>query len=380
MGSGNMKRIALFGLVCAALCCGAAASPYSDFNAGVAARNAREYDAAIRFLTLALAAPDLPAHLRPVALFDRGEAYVFTRQSDAALADYDAGLALMPSRYDALQDRGYLHLQRKEFDLARADYTAAIAVRPELASAYVGHGTVNLAQRRYDDAVKDYTDALGTTLGAPDLYVLRGDAYRLAGRTSEAIADYGIAIRRDPNYADAYIARGRAYQQSDAFRDALSDYGAAARLVPRDADLRRLIGIAQWELGRFRDADESFAQSGGTAAQSAYAFLWRALMQRGDRDLAQRAATLDQNTWPGPAIKLMLGTATPDAVLAAAKDPDDDTRLAKTCEADFFVGAWQAAHGDAVQGQRLLREATQICRAEWPERRAAAIAGLRSAR
>jgi tetratricopeptide (TPR) repeat protein len=375
-----MKRVALCGLACAVLCGAAAASPYSDFNAGVAARNERDYDAAIRFLTRALAAPDLPAHLRPTALFDRGEAYVFARQPDAALADYDAGLALRPASYDALQDRGYLHLQRKEFDLARADYTAAIAVRPELAGAYVGHGTVNLAQRRYDGAVKDYTDALGATLGAPDLYVLRGDAYRMAGRTSEAIADYGIAIRRDPKYADARIARGRAYQQSGALREALSDYDAAVRLAPRDADLRRLIGIAQWELGRFRDADESFAQSGGTAAQSAYAFLWRALMQRGGRDLAQRAATIDQAAWPGPAIKLVLGTATPDAVLAAAKDPDPDAQAAKTCEADFFAGVWQNLHGDAAEGRRLLGEAVQLCRDEWPERRAATTELQRSAR
>ncbi|HWA91545.1 MAG TPA: tetratricopeptide repeat protein [Rhizomicrobium sp.] len=380
-----MKRTNFWGLgwlLCAALSGGAAASSYSDFNAGISARNNHDYDTAIRYLSLALAAPDLPAHLKPTALFDRGEAYVFTKQSDAALADYDAGLALVPDSYDALQDRAFLHLQRKEFDLARADYKSAIAVRPELANGYVGHGTVNLAERRYDDAVKDYTDALGATLGALDLYVLRGDAYRMAGRTDEAIKDYDIAIRQDSKYADAYIARGRAYQQAGAFRDALSDFDEAARLTPRDADLKRLIGIAQWELGRFRDAEESFAASGGSAEQSAYAFLWRFLARPDapERELAQRAAALDQAAWPGPAVRLVLGRAKPEDVLAAAGDGDADLKEARTCEADFFVGEWQKLRGDKAEGQRLFGATVEACRNEWPEWRAAKTELQRAAR
>lgn len=367
-----MTRIVLSFCLCAALSGGAAASAYSDFNAGVAARNNRDYVQAIRYLSQALAAPDLPAHLRPTALFDRAEAYAYSQQADPAIADYTAGLGLVPGNYDALQSRAYLHLKRKEFDPARADYTAAIALRPELANAYVGHGLVNLTEGRFDAAIRDYTDALGATLGALDLYVVRGDAYRMAGRSDDAIKDYSVAIARDSKYTDAFIARGRAYQESGAFRDALSDYDKALSLSPTDPDLHQLAGIVLWELGRFHDAAASFARSGGTQEQSGYAFLWGYLARREAANAGiPPDGTLDQTAWPGPVIKLILGTAGPDDVFAAAKDRDAGAQDAKTCEADFFVGEWQQLHGNGTQATRLLDEAARVCRTEWPESRAA---------
>ncbi|MDB6059044.1 MAG: hypothetical protein JWO95_2888 [Verrucomicrobiales bacterium] len=52
------------------------ASAYSDFTAGIAARNRDDIAESIRLLSSAIASADLPAHLRPVAYFDRGTAYL----------------------------------------------------------------------------------------------------------------------------------------------------------------------------------------------------------------------------------------------------------------------------------------------------------------
>ncbi len=363
-----MKKV-LPGVVLALAMCGeASASGYSDFNAGVAARNAGNADDAIRYLTAALAAPDLPAHLRHIAYLDRAEARIADNQIDAAIADYTGAIALRPS-YQAFEERAYAHLGRKEFDAARADFTAAIAIRPELGDGYVGHGRVNIAQRRFDAAIKDYTEALGATLGATSLYVLRGDAYRLAGRYDDAIKDYGTALQQNAKYADAFIARGRAYQEQGAFRDALSDYDAALALSPADPNLHRLAGITQWELGRNRDAAENFAKSGGSAAQAGFAFVWSALA----REQSSHGATTppELKDWPGPLVRLIAGTATQAEVFAAARDGDADMQTAKTCDADFYIGAWQRLQGDAPEARRLLGEASQVCHSEWPEARAA---------
>jgi tetratricopeptide (TPR) repeat protein len=367
-----MKKVLSGVLLALAMSGEASASGYSDFNAGVASRNAGNMDDAIRYLSSALGAPDLPAHLRAVALLDRAEAYALSKQLDPAIADYTASVALDQS-YAGYQGRAVVHLQKKEFDLARADYVSATRVRPELPNAYVGHGLVNLAERKFDDAVKDYTDALGATLGALSLYVLRGDAYRLAGRYDEAIKDYGVAIQQDGKYAEAFIARGRAYQEQGAFRDALSDYKDALALSPKDANLHQLAGIAQWELGRNRDAAENFASAGGDAAQSNYAFVWSyvAAKEPGAAGLSARAAALDLKDWPGPLVRLILGTAKPDEVFAAAQQGDTDSRSAKTCDADFYVGEWQQLQGNGAQARRLFGEASAACRSDWPESRAA---------
>ena len=358
-----MKKVLTGVLLALAMSGEASASGYSDFNAGVAARNAGSMDDAIRYLTSALAAPDLPAHLRHIAYLDRAEAHAAGNQIDAAIADYTGAIALLPS-YQAFEERAYSHLGKKEFDSARADFTSAIAIRPELADGYAGHGHVNIAERKFDAAIKDYTDALGATLGATSLYVLRGDAYRLAGRYDDAIKDYGIALRQNAKYADAFIARGRAYQEQGAFRDALSDYDAALALSPGDPDLHQLAGIAQWELGRNRDAAENFAKSGGSAAQSGFAFVWSILAR-------ERPAPPNLKDWPGPLVRLIAGTATQADVFAAAKDGDADAQTAKTCDADFYIGAWQRLQGNDPEARRLLDEASQTCRNEWPEARAA---------
>ncbi|HEX4295930.1 MAG TPA: tetratricopeptide repeat protein [Rhizomicrobium sp.] len=367
-----MKKILSGVLLALAMSGEASASGYSDFNAGVAAHNSGSADMAIRYLSAALNAPDLPAHLRPAALLDRAEAYAAGKQLDPAIADYTAALALDQS-YAGYQGRAAAHLQKKEFDLARADYVSATRVRPELPNAYVGHGLVNLAERKFDDAIRDYTDALGATLGALSLYVLRGDAYRLAGRYDEAIKDYGVAIQQDAKYAEALIARGRAYQEQGAFRDALSDYKDALALSPKDAGLHQLAGIAQWELGRNRDAAENFARAGGDAAQSNYAFVWRyvAAQQPGPAGLSAQAAALDLKDWPGPLVRLILGTAKPDEVFASAQQGDADARAAKACDADFYVGEWQQLQGNGAEARRLFGEASASCRSDWPESRAA---------
>jgi len=367
-----MKKVLLGVLLALAISGEAAASGYSDFNAGVAARNAGNPDDAIRFLTSALAAPDLPAHLKPIAYLDRAEAHAADNQVDAAIADYTGAIALHPS-YQAFEERAYSHLIKKEFDSARADFMSAIAIRPELADGYVGHGRVNIAERRFDAAVKDYTDALGATLGATSLYVLRGDAYRLAGRYDDAIKDYGIALQQNAKYADAFIARGRAYQEQGAFRDALSDYDSALALSPADSNLHQLAGIAQWELGRNRDAAENFAKSGGSGAQAGFAFVWSTLAREQSSPAGRQSVTAppELKDWPGPLVRLIAGTATQAEVFAAAKDGDADAQTAKTCDADFYIGAWQRLQGNDPEARRLLGEASQICRNEWPEARAA---------
>jgi tetratricopeptide (TPR) repeat protein len=367
-----MKKVTLGFLVCVALPGAAQASAYSDFNAGVAARNAGDADLAIRLLSAALAAPDLPAHLRSVALLDRAESRAVSKQYDAALTDYTAALALTPS-YVGYVSRAAVHAQKKEYELARADYVSAMRVRPELADAYVGHGYVNIAEHKFDAAVKDYTDALGATLGAPSLYVLRGDAYRFGGRYAEAMKDYDAALHESSDNAEALVARGRAHQEQGEFRDALSDYREALEQMPKDANLHELAGIAQWELGRNRDAAENFTKSGGDTVQSNYAFVWSYLARddRAPQALAAQAAALDLRDWPGPLVKLVIGGAKPEDVFAAAKDQDADMQAAKLCEADFYVGEWQQIQGNGPEARRLLGEAAQACRSEWPEARAA---------
>ena len=41
--------------------------------------------------------------------------------------------------------------------------------------------------------------------------------------------------------------------------------------------------------------------------------------------------------WPAPVIRLFLGQLTPEAVLAAAADPDAQTNKGQICRSQFFT-------------------------------------------
>ncbi len=365
-----MRRTALGCCLYAALAGAAAASGYSDFNAGVAARSDRNRDDTIRYLSRALAAPDLPAHLRPIALYDRAEAYLLNKQYDLAVADLTSCLALAPGDYSALIQRGGIYEEQKRFDLARADFTAAANRRPELLTGYAARAQVDIDEGKYEDAIRDYDEGLKASPGDLDLILLRGEAKRMAGHALEAIGDFGKVIERDSHSAAAYMLRARIYLESGDARAAVSDYEDALDLEPDDPGLRQVAGIAQWELGRYRDAARNFTRSAADPKRAAFSYLWLYLTDTKrdmlDRDFAERAAKLDLAEWPGPILRFFIGKASEDEVLAAAAQGDADTRPDRVCDANFFLGEWHLVKSETDRAGALLGEAAKTCRDELP--------------
>jgi tetratricopeptide (TPR) repeat protein len=340
----------------------AGASAYSDFNQGVSAHNIDEPDEAIRYLTQALSAPDLPAHLRPAALMDRAHAYAWKKQYDLALADYDACVALIPGSYTVLIQRAELHAVRREFDLSRIDYSAAIKTRPELPRTYAEQGQTYVEQRRFDEAIKNYTDGLAASWYTLEFYPLRSEAYRMSARYDAAIKEDDIAISRDASFSDAFLARAHARQDSGNLTEALADYEKARNLDSEDPELPLLEGVVQWELGHFDDAARVFRRG---SEKSQYIFVWNYLADAKRRDLprglSDKLAKLDQDRWPAPVAKLIAGTAKPDDVFAAVREGDTFQRRTQACEANFYVGEWQLIQGDKTEAKRLLSQAAQAC-------------------
>ncbi|HEX4861867.1 MAG TPA: tetratricopeptide repeat protein [Rhizomicrobium sp.] len=369
-----MRKVTLGFLVCLALPCAAQASAYSDFNAGLAARNEHDADGAIRFLSQALAAPDLPAHLRSTAYFSRAQAYGTNKQIDLAIADLTSSLALAPDDFDVLTARASLYQEKKLFDLARADFTAAIAVRPELIDGYYGHAGVNMAERKYDDAIKDYDAALAALPGDIDLLLLRGDAAREAGRYDAAVKDFSDAISANSRYGEAYLLRGRAYLESGDPKSAVSDYEDAIDLNPDDAGLREIAGIAQWEYGNYRDAARNFSKAAADSGRAAFSYLWLYLADAKrdaiDAELAQDAAKADLRKWPGPLLGLFIGTGSVADVEAAAKQGDAGEQSDHACTVAFFVGEWHLMRKEQAEARTLLVKAA-ACRPGLPESHAA---------
>jgi tetratricopeptide (TPR) repeat protein len=145
---------------------------------------------------------------------------------------------------------------------------------------------------------------------------------------------------------------------------ALALLDEAAQLPPETPSPDR--ARAALYAGRLDIAIEEMTKANKGAPRDAYSVIWlhiarlRAGQQDGD-ELASHAKPLDHTKWPWPVVALFLGALNSDAVLAAAAESDQATRNDESCEADFYVGVYQAEKGAVVEARRLLQSAAEKC-------------------
>ena len=132
------------------------------------------------------------------------------RQPDASAVDAcDRALdgeALSPDQKAAsLVNRGIIHMQMRNLDAAIADFDAAIALRPDTAEAWVNKGIAHI--RKGDDATAATLLSHGLELKPENPAVAhygRAYAYEGLGRLREAYEDYGRAAALAPDWAEPY--------------------------------------------------------------------------------------------------------------------------------------------------------------------------------
>ena len=83
--------------------------------------------------------------------------------------------------------------------------------------------------------------------------------------------------------------------------------------------------------------------------------------------------------WPAPLIRMYLGRMPPEAVLAAADDPDAKTKKNQVCQANFYGGELALRLGDKDEATRLFRLASSDCPREVNEWTAAELKALGAA-
>ena len=104
-----------------------------------------------------------------------------------------------------LNNRGVALAELDRFDAAIADYEASLALRPD-----------------------DRTTIKNLRVA----HVRRGDAHLSAGDDQDAMTDYDVAIRLEPGHHVAYLRRAALYEQRGELALALADYTRAEALEP----------------------------------------------------------------------------------------------------------------------------------------------------
>jgi tetratricopeptide (TPR) repeat protein/dienelactone hydrolase len=298
------------------------------------------------------------------AYFNRGLAYHEKREYDRAIANYNEAIRLDPKNSGAYNNRGSAYESKKDDDRSIADYSEAIRLDPKLAVAYRNRGEAYNRKKEYDRAIADLDQAITLDPKSARAYNQRGFARSGKGELAGAIADYEEAIRLDPKFAAALRNRGSAFQRQGHFDRAIADFSEAIRLNPKDANAYYGRGLANLYAGSAPKAIADLNQLSELAPHWAYAAIWLDILNKRSQlasRLPQAIEQLDMTKWPAPVVRLLLGQMTPDAVLAAANSDDAKTKQAQVCEANFFNGELELAHGASDNATRLFRLAAADC-------------------
>src|SRR5262249_41199340 len=104
----------------------------------------------------------------------------------------------------------------------------------------------------------------------------------------------------------------------------------------------------------------------------AYSALWVEIIgqrSKAPSRLSEAISEIDMTEWPAPVIRMFLNKMTPTEVLAAADDPDPNTRKGQVCEGNFYSGELALSQGTKDEATRLFRLAASDCPKnfdEWP--------------
>jgi tetratricopeptide (TPR) repeat protein len=169
-----------------------------------------------------------------------------------ALASQEAALALDPANFEAQANRVVALLKLERFEQALASAERTMAARPDRAAGLLAQRAEALAGlERLEEALGAFDAAIASQPNNAELYIGRGRVLLKRGRHEEAWRDAKAATALDPRFADAHVVCGRALTGLTRIEEAIESYGAAAALRPKDGAIKFDAGCLNLLIGRF---------------------------------------------------------------------------------------------------------------------------------
>ena len=113
----------------------------------------------------------------------------------------DTEMLTPQDRGGTLINRGVMRLRRGEYEAAHADFNAGIALIPEVGEGWINRGAMFIGERRYKEALSDIDKALSLGLHEPaKAYYNRAIAYEGLDDETQAYLDYQQALVLNPGW------------------------------------------------------------------------------------------------------------------------------------------------------------------------------------
>jgi tetratricopeptide (TPR) repeat protein len=177
--------------------------------------------------------------------YERGLEAFQARQFDLAIRCFTSHLEANPQSADASFYRALAYSGKKEWDKAILDFNEAIRLNPTYPYAHFSRGIVFRATDQFDKAVSDFDLAIRLKPGFAAGYFHRGLTYCRWKQHEKAILDCCEAIRLDAEFAPPYAVRGISFLGKGEYRKAAEDLTEYHRRAPEDSNVQ---GILAWLL------------------------------------------------------------------------------------------------------------------------------------
>jgi lipoprotein NlpI len=318
------------------------------------------YDEVIALTSDAIGGGLLEPEYGAIAYYQRGLAYNRKGLHDEAMLDFSEAIRLNPEFARAYYQRGYLARQAGQDELAIADYDCAIQFDPQLVHAYINRGVLRIDRGLYYHALQDFHKAIRLDPTRARIYSDRGCAYYGSGHYDRALEDFDQALRLDPNYVVAHLHRGHVHCAKGHYAKAIEAYGEAIRVDQGFALARKNRAHVYFYEGRFADAAADYGRYVELCPHDASAVILRyvACARAGDAsaiELARHAQAIDLDTWPGAAIAMFLGQATPEAVLTQASGDSESVKNEGRHLGFFYLGQYHLLQANAASAVEMFR-------------------------
>lgn len=240
--------------------------------------------------------------------------------------------------------------------------SAAVAAKKDFAQ---------VLRDRLQETIKKTTEAIksGKLTGSDlaDSYCMRSGAYSNLGSAKDALADANEALKVAPNSPSAFYCRGYVHFGAGEFDKSAADFSKAIALGGTEPKTFHQRGIARFYASKLEEAAEDFGRAAeeGDSESRVYSDLWltwthQRLGKPVPDAVLKRAAAQPRGDWPRPALAVMTGQLTPEAMLKALESKAGDDRTMASSEGYFYLGQYFAARGDAAKAREFFDKARRL--------------------
>jgi tetratricopeptide (TPR) repeat protein/serine/threonine protein kinase len=313
-----------------------------------------QLEAAVNDCTQALAANSKNANI----VYKRAGLLVAGKKYAQAVQDYAAVLELVPKALEPRQDRAKVNwLFLKNFDAALADWDELVKLYPKNPESYYGIGVIKLGRRQYADAQSALERAVQLK---PDYVTAHWALTQIAlwkGKPEEALKIINPAVEKlTDKHPETLNIRGDVYRALDRLEDAAADYRRLIALKPELVETYVSLALVYEKLNKPELAKECFEKLVGANPNSAVAYLRRAVYRRahgefeGAREDCVRARAKDPKSLLPGMVEASILAAQGSAQEAAdkvekllAQDPKGDGQLLYTAACTLSLASRAAA-------------------------------------